>query len=128
MQGIVQEIHRPELIWLGRFWKLDSTVGGTFLSPADPDSKLFLPINALCAFFVNYQTLTLQKGVKSATAESLSLLGKLFHPLPKGFVTIVLLFICQGVPAKANKAAGTSLAQPKAVYYINCCFLPCLGL
>jgi hypothetical protein len=66
--------------------------------------------------------------MKSSATESLALLGKLPHPLSKGFIPIWLLLVTQGVPAEANEATGTSLAQPKAVYDIDRCFSSCLGL
>jgi hypothetical protein len=66
--------------------------------------------------------------MKSAATKSLPLLGKLFHPLSEGFISVWLLLIAQGVPSEANEATGTSLAQPKAAYYINSCFSSCLGL
>jgi hypothetical protein len=128
MQSIMQKIHRPELIRSIRPGKLDATLRCTFLSPAYSDSKLFFSINPLRAFFVNHQALALEKQMKPTAAESLSLLGKLFYPLAKGFVPIWSLFIAQSVPAEANEVADTSLAQPKAAYDINSSFFSCLGL
>jgi hypothetical protein len=93
MQGIMQEIHRPELIRAVRPGKLDATLRCTFLSSAYPDSKLFFSINPFRAFFVNHQALALEQQMKSTAAESLSLLGKLFYPLSKGFIPIWLLLI-----------------------------------
>jgi hypothetical protein len=127
MQGIVQKIHRPDLIRSVRSGKFDATLRRTFSSPAYSDSKLFLPINTFRSFFVNYKALALKKQMKPTAAESLSLLGKLFYPLSKGFIPIWSLLIAQSVPAKANEGAGTSLAQPKAAYDINSCFSSCLG-
>jgi hypothetical protein len=110
------------------FGKFDATLRCTFFSPAYSDNKLFLPINPFRSFLVDYQALALEKQMKPTAAESLSLLCKLSHPVSKRFVRIWLLLICQGVPADANEAAGTSLAQPKAVYDIDRCFSSCLGL
>jgi hypothetical protein len=59
MQSIMQEVHRPELIRPNGSWKLDTTLRCTFSSPAYPDSKLFFPINALRALFVNNQAFAL---------------------------------------------------------------------
>jgi hypothetical protein len=78
MQSVMQEIHRPELIRSVRLGKLNATLRCTFLSPAYSDSKFFFSINPLRAFFVNNQALALEKQMKPAAAESLSLLGKLF--------------------------------------------------
>jgi hypothetical protein len=124
----MQEVHCPELIRSKGSWKLDSTLRCTFPSPAYSNSKLFLAINALRAFFVNYETLALEKSMKTPAAESLPLLGKLSHPFAKGFVRVWSLLIAQSVPTEANEAAGASLAQPKAAYDINSCFSSCLGL
>jgi hypothetical protein len=110
MQGIVQKIHRPDLIRSVRSGKFDATLRRTFSSPAYSDSKLFLPINTFRAFFVNYKAFALQKQVKPTAAESLPLFCKLFHPLSKSFIPIWLLLVAHGVPAEANEATGTSLA------------------
>jgi len=128
MQRIMKEIHRPELIRAVRPGKLDATLRCTFFSSAYSNSKLFFSINPLRAFFVNHQAFALEKQMKPTATESLSLLGKLFYPLSKGFIPIWSLLIAQSVPAEANEVAGTSLAQPKAAYDINSCFSSCLGL
>jgi hypothetical protein len=124
----MQEIHRPELIRAVRPRKLDATLRCTFLSPAYSDCKLFFSIDPFRAFFVNNQALALEKLMKPTAAESLSLLGKLFYPLSKGFIPIWSLLIAQSVPAETDEIAGTSLTQPKAAYDINSCFSSCLGL
>jgi hypothetical protein len=93
MQSIMQKVHRPELIRSICLGKFDSALRSTFSSSAYSDRKLFFAINALCALFVNYQAFTLQKSMKPAATESLSLFSKLSHPLPEGFITIWRLFM-----------------------------------
>jgi hypothetical protein len=73
----------PRVDWGVQLWEFYAALGGTFSSPAYSDSKLFLPINPLRTFLFYDKAFALQKQMKSSTTKSLSLLGKLFHPLAK---------------------------------------------
>jgi hypothetical protein len=110
------------------FRELNAALCGTFSPPAYPDSKLFLPINPLRTFLVDDKAFALQKQMEPSTTKSLSLLGKFFKPFPKGFIPIPRGLITQSVSPEANETTGPPLTQPKAVYDINCCLSPCLGL
>jgi len=128
MQSIMQKVHRPQLTGALGLRKFNTALGRPFTSSAYPDNELFFPVNPFRAFLVHDEPFALQKQVESTATESLALLGKLSHPLPKGLIPIRPALITEGVSAKTNQSTGTALTQPKAVYNINCCFPACLGL
>ena len=127
MQRILQKVHGPELIrplCLGNF---DSSLSCQLLSSAYPYFEVFLPINAFRSFLVYDQTFAFEILMEPTTTISFALRCKFFHPGSKRFVLIRLPFLPQRVPAQADETAGTSLAQPKAVFDIDRGFSPCLG-
>jgi hypothetical protein len=128
MQGIMQEVHRPQLTGALGLRKFNAALGRPFTSSAYPDRELFFPVNPFRAFLVNDEPFAFQKQVESTATESPALLGKLSHPPPKSLIPIRPALMTEGVSTKTNQSTGTALTQPKAVHDINCGFPACLGL
>jgi hypothetical protein len=66
--------------------------------------------------------------MQPTTSEPAPAIGKFFHPGAKPLIPVDTQTTPECVPADADKAGGSSLAQPKAANHEFSCFPSCLGL
>jgi hypothetical protein len=66
--------------------------------------------------------------MQPTTSKPAPAIGKFFHPGAKPFIPVNTRTTPQCVPADADEASGSSLAQPKAADHEFSCFPSRLGL